>query len=303
MNRPYRVALLGLQATERDRIAACLRQTQARQPGYVLAPMLNDGDVFIADADHQPSLELVRVTERLERTIFLGAAPPDDALHRMTRPIEPGRLLRELDALVAGDTPAVEAPAAPAVILRPVVPAPKSLAVPPLPMAPVSPVASPRPRAPAAPTERRRPAQPPAAAPEPPPGLALLVDDSELALRFLESRLKRYGLVVDRALSSGRAIELMSRRHYDFVFLDVELGPDSTLDGLALCQRIKRHQDAAAALSSAVFMVSAHHGDSDRVRGTLAGCDAYLAKPLDEDELARLLARHGVVARGAPTGA
>ena len=41
-------------------------------------------------------------------------------------------------------------------------------------------------------------------------------------------------------------------------------------------------------------MVSAHHSELDRVRGTLAGCDAYLGKPLQAAELERLLLRQGL---------
>ncbi len=38
-------------------------------------------------------------------------------------------------------------------------------------------------------------------------------------------------------------------------------------------------------------MVSAHTSATDRVRGHLAGCDAYLGKPLVADELAGVVAR------------
>ena len=33
----------------------------------------------------------------------------------------------------------------------------------------------------------------------------------------------------------------------------------------------------------------------DRIRGTLAGCDAYLTKPLIEDELVRVISTHDAV--------
>jgi len=36
-------------------------------------------------------------------------------------------------------------------------------------------------------------------------------------------------------------------------------------------------------------MVSAHASQTDRVRGTLAGCDAYLAKPLQRERLVDLI--------------
>jgi CheY-like chemotaxis protein len=140
-----------------------------------------------------------------------------------------------------------------------------------------------------------------AVAPEAPPPLkrALLVDDSEVALRFLETRLQRWGLAMDRALGSNRAIELLAAEEpYDFVFIDVELGPQSTLDGYALVQhlRLKHQRDSALPV---VVMVSAHATPSHRARGQLAGCDAYLAKPLDEVELQRLMLRHGLKPRAA----
>jgi CheY-like chemotaxis protein len=128
---------------------------------------------------------------------------------------------------------------------------------------------------------------------------ALLVDDSEVALRFLETRLQRWGLVMDRASSSNRAVELLaSEEPYDFVFIDVELGPQSTLDGFALAQHLRR-QHRPENTPPVVVMVSAHAAPSHRARGQLAGCDAYLAKPLDEVELQRLLLRHGLKPRAA----
>ena len=136
--------------------------------------------------------------------------------------------------------------------------------------------------------------------PAPPPlRRALLVDDSAIALRFLETRLQRWGLHLDSAPSSNRAIELMaSEAPYDFVFIDVELGPQSTLDGFALAQHIRR-QHRREPLPPVLVMVSAHASPEHRARGQLAGCDAYLAKPLDEVELQRLLLRHGLKPRAA----
>jgi CheY-like chemotaxis protein len=149
------------------------------------------------------------------------------------------------------------------------------------------------------------PATAPAAAPTKPPkppkipkasllpGLprALLVDDSVIALLFLEKRLDPWQIRADTAPNSQAALALLAQHSYDLVFLDVELGEDSQLDGLALCRQIKQ---TPASMNALVVMVSAHHGELDRVRGTLAGCDAYLGKPLDAAELQRLLQRQGL---------
>ena len=222
------------------------------------------------------------------------------------------------DADVPAATPAaaatpVAAPAEPVAEaapaeMPPIEPAPAAEAPPPIPPAPAEvPAAAapvPSPPAAAAPAPRRRRRGRGVEIPSGPPPRALLVDDSELALRFLEVKLHRFGVQTERAVNSRRAIELLARGAYDLVFLDLELGDDSELDGLALCQHIRRHQAAAAALTSQVIIVSAHHGEADRVRGTLAGADAYLGKPLNDAELERLLVRQGLqpVVQDAATG-
>ena len=284
MSTAYRVAFLGLRALERETLDACLRLTQQRTPRFERVAMLDDAELLVADADDPPAVQLVVVSERMATTVFVGAAAPAGAAAWVPRPIDAQHLLRELDSLVVRpggvsvDLPLDIQTGADGV----------NAALPPALTAAANSVRL-------GTGDRRR--RSPPAQPAPPP-TALLVDDSEIALRFLETRLQRWGLVMDRALSSGRAIELMAKRHYDFVFLDVELGTSSDLDGLALCRHIKRTQERHTA-ASAVVMVSAKSQEMDRVRGSLAGCDAYLSKPLNDVDLQRLMLRHGLHPSGA----
>ena len=273
----HRVSLLGLNDAERELITHCLRTTAARTPRYTLATLIDDSDLIVADASHAPSVQLVLATERLPATLFVGTPAPPGAVACISRPIDIQHLLRELDFLVG---------------------LPKGLSA-----ARLQAVAASRWKGE---TDRRSQGVTAPSAPvleQQQAATALLVDDSEVALRFLETRLQRWGLVMDRALSSGRAIEMLSQHNYDFIFLDLELGIRSQLDGLALCHHIKRHQDVVSALTSSVFIVSAHHTEMDRVRGTLAGCDGYLGKPLDDTELSRLMLRHGLSLRAQASSA
>lgn len=128
---------------------------------------------------------------------------------------------------------------------------------------------------------------------------ALLVDDSEVALHFLRRELEPYGLVIDMARDSERALDLLTHQPYGLVFLDIDLGPQSRIDGLALCHRIRHQLVHPGGRAPAVVMVSAFHEPVDQVRGTLAGAEAFLAKPLDFGTLDRLMRRHGF-ARQAP---
>jgi two-component system, cell cycle response regulator len=253
------VAFLGLSPDERETIAACLRLTAGRKTRYELTHVLDDARCLIADAQHPPTVQLVLITERLAQAVWVGAAPPQGAVAQVPRPIDPGRLLRELDRLVLGHERAEAS-----VIER---------------------------------AQVRRPAPAPAAPPAPRPlPTALLVDASENVLSQLAAQLHPFGFTFDRALTSQHAHDRMSERQYDFVFIYVDLGGDSETDGLTLCQQIKRAQDKLV-IASAVVLVSARAGHADRVRGRLAGCDAYLAKPIDPEELNRLMQDHDLAPR------
>ena len=326
---PYRIAFLGFSEFERTALASYFRLGHNRTPSYELVATLTDAEFLVADADHGPSVQLVQATERAAETVFIGAQAPVGATAWMMRPIDALHVMRELDVMVAlgGGPPAVNERGRKTTVIQPprreraapatgasgsapeiapkiapkIAPLPTPiqakvpstleaaaahLAAPPL--IAVLPTVLPRP-APAAPA----PAAPDQPALPPAPPRTLLVDDSTLALRFLASRLSRWQMDIDSATTSDKALELLERNNYDFVFLDLELGEDSELGGLALCQHIKQ---MPAAMNTAVIMVSAHHGQMDRVRGALAGCDAYLGKPLDEVELQRLLLRQGLKA-------
>jgi CheY-like chemotaxis protein len=259
MPKTYRVALLGFSLFERSTLATYFRLATQRKPSFELVSARDGSDFILADADDAAAVQLVRATERLGETVFIGSQVPEGAVAWMMRPIDPLHVMRELDAMLQLRQGGAEPAAAKAPAARP---------------------------APAA--------QPPA----PPTGpAALLVDDSALALRYLASRLQPWGLVVECVSTSGQAVERLAQRNYEFVFIDVELGAESELDGLSLCQHIKRHHPLAG---SVLVMVSAHHSELDRVRGTLAGCDAYLGKPLQAAELERLLLRQGLKPPPAP---
>jgi CheY-like chemotaxis protein len=259
----YRIALRGFSDFERSALASFFRLAAQRSPSYVQVDTVAQADFVVADADHPGVIDEVLGGGRLAETVFVGAQAPEGATAWMLRPIDPLHVQRELDAMVALRHPQRSAPT------------------------PAAPLARAPERAGPRSTPTRRAYDVPAA--QEAAVDVLLVDDSEVALRFLERLIQRHGLHALSAQTSGEALTLMAQQRFAAVFLDVELGDASELDGLSLCQRIK-HQ----AGSPAVVLVSAHGEAVDRVRGTLAGCDAYLTKPLDEDELQRTLHRLGV---------
>ena len=291
---PIPVALLGFSAFERNALASYFRLAVRRSPQYVHVLDVDEARFVVADADQSGVPELLQALGRIADAVFVGAQGPEGAASWMMRPIDPVHVLRELDTLVAlrdnpgsGPLPLMSPSHA---HLRPTtigkaIPAPARRA------ADEERSRSPEERRAAAEASRQR--REAALRPQP-LKRALLVDDSELALHFLDRQLQRYGLATEWAHHSGRALELLSTNVFGFVFLDVDLGPHSDLDGLALCQQIKHRHVHPGGRPPQLAVVSAFHEPVDRVRSTLAGADIHLGKPLDFEQLDRWLIGQGL---------
>lgn len=116
----------------------------------------------------------------------------------------------------------------------------------------------------------------------------LVVDDSDVALKFIHSRLSAFGFHVDKCTSGEEALVRVSDGRYQFVFLDVMM---EGLDGYQTCKAIKGRRYPRGQ-TPVVVMLTSRGGTIDKVRGTFAGCDGYLTKPLDETKMLKILLKH-----------
>jgi two-component system, cell cycle response regulator len=264
-----RVLLIGFGDFERQALTSYLRFSGTRVPAYEQVDDIANADFVIADADHPGAIDEVMAADRGADTVYIGSLAPEGALAWAMRPIDPLQVFRELDAAVA---------------LRHFKHAPPPLHASsgPVPLAPLA----------------DDPSQPHRRASDVSTGpLALLIDDSEIALRFLQRQLAAFGLRTETAANSQTALAQLAQQRFDAVFVDLDLGPDSAMDGFALCQHLKRQQRPhGTGLPPRVVIVSAHGSATDRVRGTFAGCDAYLTKPIKEETMLGELRLLGLVA-------
>jgi CheY-like chemotaxis protein len=116
----------------------------------------------------------------------------------------------------------------------------------------------------------------------------LAVDDSPLMRTFLQNKLQPYGIQPEFAASGEEALFKISKQHYDLIFLDVML---PGMDGYDVCKMIKKNKDNAL---MKVVMLTSKDKTFDKIRGTMAGCDSYLTKPVDELKLRAIIERHTV---------
>lgn len=118
-------------------------------------------------------------------------------------------------------------------------------------------------------------------------GTVLIVDDSDIALKYMQNRLRHFGYESDMARSGDEALAMVSSKSYQFVFLDVMM---QGLDGYQVCRAIKNNK-ARRGPVPIVVMLTSRGGTIDKIRGTMAGCDAYMTKPLNEKQLTTVLAK------------
>lgn len=113
----------------------------------------------------------------------------------------------------------------------------------------------------------------------------LVVDDSATVRAFMKAKLAPFRFDVDFAADGESAIDMAQAKSYTCIFLDIMM---PGIDGYQVCKRIK---GSAATRNMAVVMLTSKSGAFDKFRGNWAGCDAYLGKPVSEDELLATIAK------------
>jgi len=114
-------------------------------------------------------------------------------------------------------------------------------------------------------------------------GRVLVVDDSLSVRTQMNLCLRLHDLAVDLVEDAESALELLESKDYDVVFLDVVL-PE--MDGYKMCKLIKSNQSMR---DTPVVMLTGKSSPFNKVRGVMAGCDRYLTKPVDSEELKTVL--------------
>ncbi len=271
------VSLIGFSAFERSTLDAFFRLAARRAPSYQHVADPSQAQILLVDSDSAEAMKDPRALPVL--SVYIGARGRDGQLGHMPRPINMMALLRQLDscvaqaALVAGPAPVPVAAAA----VNPAPPSPSAAAAP------------------------RPVPKPPAADQEPNHDLGegpdsellvshldniLVVDDSDIALRFMANCLGRFGFDVHLARSGEEGLNRIAEAHYEFVFMDVTM---PGLDGYQTCKLIKKRPYPPGRRAPTVVMLTSRGGMVDKMRGTLAGCDAYLTKPLQQGELMKVI--------------
>ena len=112
----------------------------------------------------------------------------------------------------------------------------------------------------------------------------LLVEDEAFNLMVLEEMIKIFypQAIIDSACNGVIAYEILKENSFDLILSDVNM---PVMDGYALVQKIKEELK----LSTPTVAVTAFAVQGDKEKLLLAGFDSYISKPIDMNELEKVL--------------
>lgn len=104
----------------------------------------------------------------------------------------------------------------------------------------------------------------------------LVVEDDRAVRNLISTTLQINDYEYDLAIDGKNALQLMTSKKYDIVFIDLGL-PD--IDGIEI---IKKFRDFS---TTPIIVISARTHDEDKIEALDAGADDFLTKPFNVDEL------------------
>ena len=107
----------------------------------------------------------------------------------------------------------------------------------------------------------------------------LIADDEQDFLAFIKIRLEASGYEVSTAIDGLEALKQVEKIKPDLVILDILM---PKMDGYEVCRLLKFDERYK---SMSVVMLSARSQDIDKEMGRLVKADAFVTKPINDQEL------------------
>ncbi|MBD0325197.1 MAG: response regulator [Pyrinomonadaceae bacterium] len=117
------------------------------------------------------------------------------------------------------------------------------------------------------------------------PLTVMVVEDFEDNRFMMRRLLEMSGYRVLEAINGEEAVEIARREHPSLILMDLSL---PLLDGLAATRRIRQVRELS---HIPIVAVSAHDTADFHADALAAGCNDYVTKPIDFDQLEALLNR------------
>ena len=116
----------------------------------------------------------------------------------------------------------------------------------------------------------------------------LLVEDDEVSLQSCMRLLQKAGHRVDVAMNGKEALDAWGRTPFDLVIMDIQM---PVMDGMAATRHIRNCPDAPDKSRIPIIAMTAYAMVGDKEKFLAAGINGYISKPVQIDELEKLIGR------------
>jgi CheY-like chemotaxis protein len=124
----------------------------------------------------------------------------------------------------------------------------------------------------------------------------LVVDDNPINLKVIRLMLEAEGYDVRTAIDAEEVLALLQSFRPRLILMDIQL---PGMDGLELTRRLKADPSMRG---TTILAITAYAMKGDEQKALAAGCDGYVAKPIDTRSLPAVVAAHLNRAGGDSTG-
>jgi PAS domain S-box-containing protein len=112
----------------------------------------------------------------------------------------------------------------------------------------------------------------------------LIVEDDDMNFEYLQAILESTSIFIDRAKDGVQAVDACKKEKFDMVLMDIRI---PKLDGLQATRKIRESGLKIPVIAQTAFAMA-----SDKDKCLDAGCNDYIAKPVNKDALIEVLSRY-----------
>jgi len=117
----------------------------------------------------------------------------------------------------------------------------------------------------------------------------LVVEDNAINLRLILAALIRLGYKVDSAQNGQIAIEKYIANKYDVILMDIMMPVMDGLSATKEIRRIEKERGYPQGKKVKIIAITANAFEDDRSRFSEAGMDHFMNKPVEIEELQKIL--------------
>lgn len=119
-------------------------------------------------------------------------------------------------------------------------------------------------------------------------GKALVVDDNNINQTVAQFQLEDFGLEVELAENGLVALQMLEQQPFDIVFMDCQM---PVMDGFEASRLIRVESSTVLNRAIPIIAMTANAVSGDREKCIAVGMDDYISKPVDTNDLERVLKR------------